>query len=166
MISDRDALIRACLASPLDDAPRMILSDFLEEANWGDPLLRSALRGEGDWYVSAWGEVAYRFHLAKRLESMYFKGTLVIDYGYEWQGKADIVLGKIDHGIRCQHCGKTNGLNFRQARWQCAIDCTKPRTTGTFSSMSMGAMVTFMSVGGAIPPYWLSDQLGLPSPEE
>lgn len=150
MTNDRDALILACLANPLDDAPRMVLTDYLEESNWGDPLMLSALRGEGDWYVSAWGEVVYRFSLAKKLETMYSSknATLVIDYGYEWQGKADLVFGKVENGPKCKLCSAQLGLVFKHNRWECARDCTRS-TSGYpgYMSMAYGTILPGLSVG-------------------
>jgi uncharacterized protein (TIGR02996 family) len=56
-MSDRDALIRACLDNPAEDAPRLMLSDWHQES--GCPILAATLREPGWWRVTGLDTLAW-----------------------------------------------------------------------------------------------------------
>jgi uncharacterized protein (TIGR02996 family) len=111
-------LLRACLASPHDPAPRLVLADWLEERET-DPLVCAALRAAGWWYVDSESGISWDFPMRALVpEPILFRDDFDnVDDG--WTGS--LPFAPIPDPPKCWRCGATADIEIprRAKRWRC-----------------------------------------------
>ena len=120
-MTDRDALILGCLKSPLDAAPRLVLSDWLEEfGGWhGFPL--AALRGDGCWKIHGGSKrVSFEFYAHFLAGQMYPFANM----GLWIENASRISFDGIDGLPVCEECQTAGVLaHSRRGKWECNGEC-------------------------------------------
>lgn len=123
-------LLRACLAAPLDAAPRLVLADWLEERGWGDRLLLTALRGKGKWLVGDRREAVWDADdLDVLVREVYGPAVSVVSGGVGEDGPSSLQLGfgKAPDGTRCHACRRTTSLEAAKSKDGGQLACWEHR---------------------------------------
>lgn len=150
MSPDLAALLRSCISAPADAAPRLALSDYLEETGDMTTAQAEALRdGHGEWIVgpsrtNGWGrrQAIWAFPDGSPVLATFRTGDPRTVCVFPEQ-RVGLVVGEVpaDVSPSCRLCATPSDLRFAADNWLC--DRCRRRT-------SHHAAVSVFTAGGNI----------------
>ena len=125
-MKERDALLRAILEDPLDDAPRLVLADWLEENGWGQEggrlrqaVLRSERASHHIWNGLRYGEHPYADGRLPNWAHPLSRGGATVRHGFVCRVDLELrTFLRVARDLFAVHPVTAVLLTDRRPRWQ------------------------------------------------
>lgn len=152
MSPEHEALLRACVANPHDEATRFALADYLNTEGLLDDFETGALRFAGEWRINEKPQITWQFAGLSYMRTRYLADRMhfTANYGDLWY----LVFAPLSDLPTCEDCTETRSLRPAKNNWRCWRHFPSPSLPGAYSGYAVTMSFTPNVVSSTIATSW------------